>query len=170
MRRHYHDEFDDEDDGPYVVIEKRSGGLGSFFLGLAVGTGIALLLAPQSGDAMRRNLSRRARRMKQAAEETVADVGDTVQDTFAAARQRVEEKISEARDAIETKREQVQRAVEAGRAAAEQARADLERRLAETKAAYNAGAQVAREARAARAAAVETTPEPAAAPKDRRPV
>ena len=61
-------------------------------------------------------------------------------------------KIDAARDAIETKREQVQRAVDAGREAAHQARADLERRLAETKAAYNAGAQVARDARAERAA------------------
>ena len=168
MRRHYEDEFEDDDDGPYVVIEKRSGGIGSFFLGLAVGAGIALLLAPQSGDATRRGLTRKARRMRDAAENAVADARETVQDTFAAARQRVEEKIGEARDAIETKREQVQRAVEAGRAAAEHARADLERRLAETKAAYNAGAQVARDARVARAA--EPAKEAAAPPKDRRPV
>jgi gas vesicle protein len=167
MRRHYEDDFDDEDDGPYVVIEKRSGGIGSFVLGLAVGAGIALLLAPQSGEATRRGLTRRARSVRDAAENAVADVGETVQDTFAAARQRVEEKIGEARDAIETKREQVQRAVDAGRAAAEQARADLERRLAETKAAYNAGAQVARDARAARAMEPK---EASGSPKDRRPV
>ena len=168
MRRHYEDEFGDDEDGPYVVIEKRSGGIGSFFLGLAVGAGIALLLAPQSGDATRRGLTRKARRMRDAAENAVADASETVQDTFAAARQRVEDKIGEARDAIESKREQVQRAVEAGRAAAEHARADLERRLAETKAAYNAGAQVARDARVARAA--EPAKEAAASPKDRRPV
>jgi gas vesicle protein len=167
MRRPFDDDFDDEEDGPYVVIEKRSGGIGSFLLGLAVGAGVALLLAPQSGAATRRELTRRARRMKDTAENAVADAGEAVQDTFAAARQRVEEKIGEARDAIETKRDQVQRAVEAGRAAAEQARADLERRLAETKAAYNAGAQVARDARAARAAEAR---EISASPKDRRPV
>ena len=39
--------------------------------------------------------------------------------------------------------------MEAGREAAQQARSDLERRLAETKAAYNAGADVARAGRAA---------------------
>ncbi|NUO94851.1 MAG: hypothetical protein HOQ14_10230, partial [Gemmatimonadaceae bacterium] len=50
------------------------------------------------------------------------------------------------RSAIETKRAQVARAMEAGREAAQQARGDLERRLAETKAAYNAGAEVARAA------------------------
>ena len=41
--RHHHD-----DDEPYVVIEK-SGGMGSFFLGLAIGAGLALLFAPKSG-------------------------------------------------------------------------------------------------------------------------
>mgnify|MGYP003580575361 CR=1 FL=1 len=167
MRRHYEDDFEDEDDSPYVVIEKRSGGIGSFMLGLAVGAGIALLLAPQSGEATRRRLTNRARRMRDAAENAVADASDTVQDTFAAARQRVEEKIGEARDAIDTKREQVQRAVEAGPAAPEQARADLERRLAETKAAYNAGPQVGRHAPAARVAEPK---EAVASPKDRRPV
>ena len=44
-------------------------------------------------------------------------------------------------------------AVRAGREAADQARADLEARLAQTKAAYNAGAQVARDVRADRIAA-----------------
>jgi uncharacterized membrane protein len=47
------------------------------------------------------------------------------------------------------KKEQVSRAMEAGREAAHQARTDLERRLAETKAAYNAGADVARASRPA---------------------
>ena len=151
MRRHY-DDYDDEDEGPYVVIEKRSGGLGTFFVGLAIGAGLALLFAPRSGVETRQQLRRRAERMRDAAENAVNEVTGHVQDTFEAARQRVEEKIDAARDAIETKREQVQRAVDAGREAAHQARADLERRLAETKAAYNAGAQVARDARAERAA------------------
>jgi gas vesicle protein len=151
MRRHY-DDYDDEDEGPYVVIEKRSGGLGTLFVGLAIGAGLALLFAPRSGAETRQQLRRRAERMRDAAENAVDEVTGTVQDTFEAARQRVEEKIDAARDAIETKRDQVQRAVDAGREAAQQARADLERRLAETKAAYNAGAQVARDARAERAA------------------
>ena len=45
------------------------------------------------------------------------------------------------------KKSQVTRAMDAGREAAHEARVDLERSLAETKAAYNAGADVAREAR-----------------------
>lgn len=154
MRRHFDEDYDDEDedDSPYVVIERRSGGVGTFFLGLAIGAGIALLFAPRSGQETRQEIARRARRVKEAAQDTVAGVTESVQDTFAAARQKVEDGLSEAREAIEVKREQVARAVDAGRVAAEQARADLERRLAETKAAYNAGAQVARDARAERAA------------------
>jgi gas vesicle protein len=145
-------DYEFDDDEPYVVIEKRSGGIGSFLLGLAVGAGIALLLAPQSGAETRRGLTRTARKVRRAAEGAVGDVTDRVSETFENARQRVEDKLDQARTAIEIKREQVERAVVAGREAAEQARADLERRLAETKAAYNAGAQVARDVRAERVA------------------
>ena len=143
-------DYDFDDDDPYVIIEKRSSGMGSFLVGLAVGAGLALLFAPQSGEATRESIARSARRARRAAADTVGGVRDTVQETFETARQRVEEKLDEARGAIEIKREQVQRAVAAGREAAQQARADLERRLAETKAAYQAGAQVARDARKAR--------------------
>jgi hypothetical protein len=74
-------------------------------------------------------------------------VTDQVVDTFENARTRIEEQIETARSAIVTKKDQVTRAMEAGREAAHQARTDLERRLAETKAAYNAGADVARSGR-----------------------
>jgi gas vesicle protein len=140
--------YDDEE--PYVIIEKHSGGMSSFLLGLAVGAGIALLFAPQAGVETRRKIRRSATRVRQAAEGAVDDARERVGETFESARQRVEEKIAEARGAIEMKREQVQRAVDAGRAAAQQAREDLERRLEETKAAYQAGAQVARDSRKAR--------------------
>lgn len=146
-------DFDFDDDEPYVVIERHSTGLGTFLIGLAVGAGVALLLAPRTGEQTRAELARSAKRMRRAAEQAVGDVRDTVSDTFESARQQVEERIDAAREAIEVKREQVERAVLAGREAAHQARADLERRLAETKAAYNAGAQVARDARGQRALA-----------------
>ena len=152
MRHRDHD-FDDDDD-PYVIIEKSSGGMSGFLLGLAVGAGLALLFAPQSGAETRARLSRSARRVRRAAVDAagnaVSGVTDKVSDTFESARRKVEEKIDATRDAIETKKDQVQRAVREGQAAARQARADLEKRLAETKAAYNAGAQVAKDARAAR--------------------
>ena len=133
-----HDELDDE---PYLVIEKESGSVGSFLVGLAIGAGVALLFAPQSGLETRRAVARRARdtrdRARTEVERRVSDARDVV-----------EERIGRARDAVEVRRRQVERAVEAGRAAAVEARADLERRIAETKAAYQAGTRAARDTRA----------------------
>ena len=144
MSRSY--DFDDEE--PYVVIEKQSGTLSSFFVGLAIGAGIALLFAPQSGARTRRGIQRRARRAQRAAQQVANDVADTVADTFQDARRRVEEKIDTARQAIEVKKEQVHRAMEAGRAAAQQAREELERRIAETKASYQTAEGAAQPAHA----------------------
>lgn len=137
-------EFEDE---PYVIIERQSAGVTPFLMGLALGAAAALLLAPRSGAATRRDIRRRALRVRRAAEHVASDVTDTVVDTFQDARRRVEEQIDTARQAVEIKRQQVHRAMEAGRLAAHEAREELEQRIAETKAAYNAGATVARNGR-----------------------
>jgi len=131
--------------GERVVVVKRSSGISPFLIGLAVGAGLALLFAPASGAETRRRLARGARRMRRAAAGAADDVTEKVSDTFAAARERVAEHIDAAHDTLVTKRGQVERAVTEGRAAAQQARQDIEKRLAETKAAYQAGARVARE-------------------------
>jgi len=147
--RHHEDDFDDED-GPYVIVERHEGGgsgIGTFLLGAAIGAGIALLFAPQSGAETRADIKRRARKAKDAANRVATGVTESVTDTFHDARRRVEEQIHHARSAIEMKKEQMRRAMEAGKAAADDARVELENRLTETKAAYNAGADVAREAR-----------------------
>jgi gas vesicle protein len=133
MRHHY-----DEDDD-YVVVEKGSS-IGPFFMGLAIGVGLALIFEPQ--------LKRGARAVRRKAGETVERATDKMADTFETARQKVEERIDAVRGAVQEKRDHVERAVRAGQDAAQQARADLERRLAQTKAAYAAGAQVARDVRA----------------------
>ena len=149
-----HRDVDFDDDDAYVIIEKHSAGIGTFLMGLAIGAGLALLFAPHSGEETRQAIARGARRARRAAadkvNDTVTGVTDKVTDTFESARQRVEEKIDRVRDSVETKKDQVQRAMREGQAAARQARADLEKRLAETKAAYNAGAQVAKDARTAK--------------------
>jgi gas vesicle protein len=137
--RHY-----DADDEPYVVIERHEGSIGSFLAGLAIGAGIAVLFAPRSGRETRRRIRSEAERASQAAVGMAQDVTDSVVGTFNDARSRVEERIDSARHAVEMKKQQVARAMEAGRAAAQQARDELERRLAETKAAYQAGAEVVR--------------------------
>jgi gas vesicle protein len=138
--------YDFEDDQPYVVIERHSeGGVGAFLLGIALGAGVALLLAPRSGLETRRDIKRRARRVRRAAENVANDVTGTVVDTFQEARRRVEDQIDSALHVVDVKREQMHRAMEAGRAAAREARDELEQRIAETKAAYRAGATVARD-------------------------
>ena len=136
-----------QDDEPYIVIEKHSGGVGDFLLGALIGAGVALLFAPRSGRETRADISRRARAAQDRVRDVAGDVTDQVVDTFETARSRIEEQIDSARSAVVNKKKQVTRAMEAGREAAHQARTDLERRLAETKAAYNAGADVARAGR-----------------------
>lgn len=140
-------EYDFDDDEPYVVIEKHSGSTSSFLIGLAVGAGVALLLAPQTGRVARRTIRRRATRAKETAQQVASGVTESVVDTFNDARRRVEEQIDSARDAIEFKKQQVARAMDAGRTAAQEARDELELRIAETKAAYRAGEEVARTGR-----------------------
>jgi gas vesicle protein len=141
MRHYEHEE-------PYVVIEKHSGGVSDFVLGALIGAGVALLFAPRSGRETRADIGRRARAAQDRVRDVAGGVTDQVVDSFEGARTRIEEQIENARSAIVAKKEQVSRAMEAGREAAHQARTDLERRLAETKAAYNAGADVARSGRA----------------------
>ena len=139
-----------DDDEPFVVIEKESGSVGSFLLGIALGAGVALLMAPQSGEQTRRDLQRRARRVRRAAQGAAENVAGSVTDTFQHARRQVEERLDAARAAVEMKKAQVTRAMEAGRIAAQEAREELERRIAETKAAYHAGSETARAERGQR--------------------
>lgn len=128
--------YDWEDGDAYVVIERRDAGVGSFIVGLAVGAGIALLFAPRTGEATRREIQRSAKRMGDQAQNLVTEVTDSVGQTIQDARLSVETRIGAARDSVDLKRRQVTNAVGAGRVAAQQARVELEQRIAETKAAY----------------------------------
>jgi len=130
---------------PRVIVEKRTGGVGMLLIGLAIGAGLALLFAPQSGAETRRKIVRGARRARRAAGAAAEGVTDHVGESFDAVRDSVSEHIDSARETLVAKRGKVERAMHAGREAAAQARGDLERRLAQTKAAYQAGARVARE-------------------------
>ena len=129
-------DYDWDEDEPYVVIEQKPAGVGSFILGLAVGAGLALLFAPRSGAETRRDLQRRAREVGDQAQDLVSELTESVGNTIGQAKDAVESRIDATRDALELKRRQVSNAVDAGRAAAQQARVELEQRIAETKAAY----------------------------------
>lgn len=101
---------------PNIVIEReRDGGFGSFVLGALVGAGLALLLAPQSGEETQEEIKKQARRFRVQAEERVRSAQEELRD-----------------------------AVESGRQAAREARADLERRLEQSKTAYRTGVDAAR--------------------------
>ncbi|HEY0971827.1 MAG TPA: YtxH domain-containing protein, partial [Gemmatimonadales bacterium] len=145
--------YDYDDEEPYVIIEKHSGSVGSLLMGVAIGAGLALLFAPQSGQDTRRGLERGARRARVRAVRLADEVKGTVADTIDQARSQVEQRIDDARHTVELRKQQVARAVEAGRAAAHQARTELERRIAEGKAAYEAGVAAARAQTAGAAAA-----------------
>src|SRR6266480_1076739 len=138
MRERDWDEDDEDyyDEEPYVIIEKQDSGIGPFLLGIAVGAGVALLFAPQSGQETRRGIARSARRAQDAAQDLVEDVSGTVADKFKEVRTSVEERIEATVGAIDDKKRRVTNAFHAGRAAAREARGELEQRIAETKAAY----------------------------------
>ncbi len=129
-------DYDWEDDRPFVVIEKGEPGVGAFMMGIALGAGLALLFAPRSGVATRRELQRSARKVGSQAQELVSEVTDSVSQRLQGVRASVEDSIDSTRQAVDFKRRQVSNAVDAGRAAAQQARVELEQRIAETKAAY----------------------------------
>jgi gas vesicle protein len=121
---------------PYVIVEKREAGIGPFLIGLALGAGAALLFAPQTGEETRRGIARRARRAQEAAQDLVEDVSGTVADKFNEVRETVGERIDATLDAVDDKKRRVSNAFHAGRAAAREARGELEQRIAESKAAY----------------------------------
>ena len=124
------------DDVPVIVIERESGGFGTFILGAMIGAAAALLLAPQSGEETQREIRERARRLKDAAEDRMRD-----------AQQQLETRLDEARHGIGDRVDAVREAVESGRQAAVDARTELERRLERSKAAYRAGIDAARQTR-----------------------
>jgi gas vesicle protein len=133
----WYDEDDEPYDvGPYVIVERRETGIGPFLIGLALGAGAALLFAPRSGEETRRGIARSARRAQDAAQDFVGDVSGTVADKFKEVRASVEERIEATLDAVDDKKRRVSNAFHAGRAAARDARGELEQRIAESKAAY----------------------------------
>lgn len=131
--------YDDYDDDRVVIVERDSGGgsgLGALLLGMAIGAGAALLLAPESGEAMRARIRRETKRATSRARELVDEVSEEVSETVGRTRDTVGRKVGEARGAVESRARAVGDAVDAGRTAARQAKVELERAVHETKRAY----------------------------------
>ena len=124
-----------QEDLPYIIVERDSGGsFGSFCLGALVGAGLALLFAPQSGEETQEEIRARAKKLRAAAEERMRE-----------AQLSIEGRLENVREGVESRVELVRDAVQSGRAAAEEARTDLEAKLKRTKAAAKAGIAAARE-------------------------
>jgi gas vesicle protein len=121
---------------PVVIVERKdSSSLGAFLFGAALGAGIALLLAPRSGEETQREIRERARKLKDSAEERLRRAQAQVEDALDEVRE-------ELRDRVDT----VKDAVEAGKASARDARTELEARIERSKAAVRAGVTAARDA------------------------
>lgn len=125
-------EFDEE---RIIVVDRGSGGFGSFVWGLLLGAGAALLFAPKSGQETRDELRDRLDQLKEGAEGRVKEVRDTLTDTVDDVRRQVNEGVDSARKAIDS-----------GRAAARAGREEMEDRLRESAAAFKGGWSAAREA------------------------
>jgi gas vesicle protein len=137
MGRDHRDEDEEE-----TTASRRSPGVGTFLAGLAIGAGLALLLAPQSGDELRRRIRRTARRAQHAAEdmardateraqEIAQDVKGRAEDIVTEARHELQTRVGDARHALGRRKRELTRAVDAGRVAAREARETFERRIAE---------------------------------------
>ena len=120
---------------PFVVIERDEAGIGTLLLGVAIGAGIALLFAPRSGADTREMIGTRARRTTDRVRDAATGVADNVTSRVNEVREREADRVDAARDAVRRGQDHVLDAVDAGRYAAGEARTDLERRIAENKAA-----------------------------------
>lgn len=122
------------DDKPVIIIEKSSGGVGGFLLGLLVGVGTALLLAPQSGAETREQLRVRGRQLRDDAQAMAEDWQDRFEEGYERAKERLEDGFDSARSRLREKRAGAKDALDAGKAAVHSARDELERRLSDSRA------------------------------------
>ena len=124
-----------------IIIEQQSGsGLGWLVFGAAVGAGVALLLAPASGEDTRKELRRRARELQLSA----ADAIDGLREKFDALTSADDEPDKEAEDPDEDAEDgdeegnpdedEAAEASDDGHETLSDARAELERRLAAARA------------------------------------
>ena len=131
----------DHDEMPYIVIERRSGGVGPFVWGALLGAGVALLLAPRSGQETQEEIRRTATRLRTGVEDRVTYARDSVTGAVTRTRDRVQGRVDTVRDAFESRAERARGVLESGRRVAHDARSELERRVADAKHTYQSAAE-----------------------------
>ena len=128
----------EQDQQPYVVVERRASGVVAFLCGAIVGAGVALLLAPKSGRETQADLKEGARRLREGTGERLTDLRDTLGERYDRTRDRVETQVGTFRRNVADRQKKAGEAIKAGKDAARQARSDLEARVSESKEAYRA--------------------------------
>ena len=90
-------------DGREVIVleEEGASSIGWFILGAAIGAGVALLLAPTSGEDTRRRIARGARRVKETALDALEELRDEFDDIKDRAVETVDQVKATARGVVE---------------------------------------------------------------------
>jgi len=122
-----------EDDEVVYVREGGGSAVKWFLAGAVIGGGLALLFAPRSGEATRRLLARKARDLRDLAEDSLDDLGERFEEGKERVREEVERVREGVRERVEDARGRAADAVDAVRGAGHSAREELERRLADAR-------------------------------------
>ncbi len=128
----------EQEQQPYVVVERRASGVVAFLCGALVGAGVALLLAPKSGRETQADLKEGARRLREGTGERLTELKDTLGERYDRTRDQVETQVGAFRRNVADRQKKAGEAIKAGKDAARQARSDLEARVSESKEAYRA--------------------------------
>lgn len=121
-----------------VIIQRGGSSLWWFLVGGALGAGLALLFAPQSGDRTRRVVGRKLSKLRDAADEALEEL----RDAWSPEDERVHRSLAETEPEADEKEEEADSETEAdavesnasGHSRPAPARQELERRLAEARA------------------------------------
>jgi gas vesicle protein len=122
-----------EDDEVVYVREDGDSGVKWFLAGAALGGALALLFAPHSGEHTRRIIRRKARDLRDLAEDGLEELGDRFEEGKDRVRDEAERVRDAVRDRVDDVRERATDAREAVRGAGHSAREELERRLADAR-------------------------------------
>jgi gas vesicle protein len=92
-----------------------------------VGAGVALLLAPQSGQRTRKDIARYARKTKNRANDVVDDLSATVSDLVETLGEKTDDLLDKGKDVAGSARKEVIRLIEEGASSLEKFRTKLSR-------------------------------------------
>lgn len=110
-----------------TVIETDTGASAKWFLvGALVGAGLGLLFAPQSGERTRKDIAKRAKRLRHDAEDKLEELGDQIEDRGRRIKGAVEDWADDVAEEVREGKRAITRT-------ADSARDELERRLAEAR-------------------------------------